>query len=752
MRKFTVCLFTFFTFSCCLYPADWEKVAYNIKAITLNDVCVLNGSSAIAAGELGVIKITADAGLTWQAQQLQCHCDLNGITKKTDGTLFTVGTKGTVFKSSNGGKSWSKLLIECLNDEPNLFDIAFYDNKFGLIVGEHGMILWTDDGGASWSQAGNKDKVNLKCVVFVNNNTCISVGDQGSVLVSTNYGKDWSPKASGTRANLKSIRSTDENHIYAVGDSLTFLYSNDVGTTWHTGRLNTSNKAFRNPGIRGFVFTDSLNGFVRVDDLSSDYPIQSEMKTSDGGKTWGYKSLNSVPIFNKASKPKAFEMFDKDFGMSVGYDGETAAIMCRFNELYFFNVNFNLATNFEKIAAIGNSHLLALYNHGSLFEAIISDDAGFTWSIIPNIDTIGKQRGLPDFKNFAYTGPNTIFMAINNTKDSSWISGGITSYTTKYYGFIIKTYDKGKSWKEFVFPSMAECKDIIMHDSLYGIAQLAKKYFYRTYDGWESYDSVFVPDTSYKISRILSPAKGEFIISVYKKDWIEKFYYTKNDCLSWDTLKIYPMIDFQYSFGPGKNFVAYGRSTDSQNGKYFNRIYTSEFPFESWALQVDEETTKRRGILSYFYQNNRQIAFIGRSYPWELEYYISPELGSSWKSDSTSGMELYEGIRSLAFLGDGTMFGVGNTGTMLKYKEPETSNIEEYPHNPISRIVVLPNPAGDYIVIDGISNGEIFAIYSSYGSRIIESVYSGFMDISSLPPGVYFIVAGNKTGRFAVIE
>jgi photosystem II stability/assembly factor-like uncharacterized protein len=62
--------------------------------------------------------------------------------------LWAAGERGTLLHSDLEGKTWQQ--VKAGIPPVSLNDIAFGKNGFGLIVGNRGVILRTQDGGATW--------------------------------------------------------------------------------------------------------------------------------------------------------------------------------------------------------------------------------------------------------------------------------------------------------------------------------------------------------------------------------------------------------------------------------------------------------------------------------------------------------------------------------------------------------------------------------------------------------------------------
>lgn len=100
---------------------------------------------------------------------------------------------------------------------------------------------------------------------------------------------------------------------------------------------------------------------------------------------------------------------------------------------------------------------------------------------------------------------------------------------------------------------------------------------------------------------------------------------------------------------------------------------------------------------------------------------------------------------------------VSQTGTDLAYFleiECAPSSIESY--NPANKITLYPNPASDFLFIDGLTGPVTLRIFSSHGQTIYEYKVSQdypLIDISSLPAGLYHITCfGNMHKGITVVK
>jgi photosystem II stability/assembly factor-like uncharacterized protein len=101
----------------------------------------------------GVVLRTADSGRTWRYETLDRRQALFSVASTGERTI-AVGEKGLIRVSADRGLSWAPPAPE---DFPTVFtfmrDLGFEHNKrMGFIVGQQGMVLRSNDGGRMWTQ------------------------------------------------------------------------------------------------------------------------------------------------------------------------------------------------------------------------------------------------------------------------------------------------------------------------------------------------------------------------------------------------------------------------------------------------------------------------------------------------------------------------------------------------------------------------------------------------------------------------
>lgn len=101
-----------------------------------------------------VIFKTNNGGLTWNII-IPPGYYLRAVHFVSRNTGWACGKFGTIIKTQDGGNTW---ILQPTGISGTLFDIDFMDSLHGIASGEDA-ILFTDDGGETWTQVNVKEKI-----------------------------------------------------------------------------------------------------------------------------------------------------------------------------------------------------------------------------------------------------------------------------------------------------------------------------------------------------------------------------------------------------------------------------------------------------------------------------------------------------------------------------------------------------------------------------------------------------------------
>ncbi|MBN3791609.1 YCF48-related protein [Burkholderia sp. Ac-20353] len=194
--------------------------------------------------------------------------------------IVAVGEHGVVLLSDDDGKSFRQ--APAVPNSATLSAVTFTDAQHGWAVGQWGTILATSDGGETWQKQRMDTSVDqpLFSVIFTSPQDGIAVGLWSLMLVTHDGGKTWNkqmlPKPPGggkADRNLYHIFSDGKHMLYIVSEQGTVLKSADGGANW----------TYSTTGGKGTLWTGVAlpDGRIVVGGL-----LGSLYQSSDGGITW----------------------------------------------------------------------------------------------------------------------------------------------------------------------------------------------------------------------------------------------------------------------------------------------------------------------------------------------------------------------------------------------------------------------------------------------------------------------------------
>ncbi|VWB85584.1 glycosyl hydrolase BNR repeat-containing glycosyl hydrolase [Burkholderia pseudomultivorans] len=194
--------------------------------------------------------------------------------------VVAVGEHGVVLLSDDDGATWrqaGKVPVSA-----TLSAVTFVDAQHGWAVGQWGVILATDDGGETWRKQRIDISVDqpLFSVLFTNARDGIAVGLWSLVLATHDGGQTWMriavPKPPGSAKadrNLYHVFADGQGALYVASEQGMVLKSTDGGANWVY--LSTGGKGTLWAGVA------LRDGRVVVGGL-----LGSLYQSADGGTTW----------------------------------------------------------------------------------------------------------------------------------------------------------------------------------------------------------------------------------------------------------------------------------------------------------------------------------------------------------------------------------------------------------------------------------------------------------------------------------
>ncbi|WP_245395680.1 photosynthesis system II assembly factor Ycf48 [Anthocerotibacter panamensis] len=216
--------------------------------------------------------------------------DLLDVTFVSPQTGWLVGSKTTVLKTEDGGKTWQTAFAQRLKGptdaegkqedlKARFLSVDFSkDGQEGWIVGKPRIVLHTEDGGKSWFAIPLNKRIdgNPLLITVLGKGVAELAMDTGFVFKTEDGGKVWRALTPSSAGGLRNIYRTEDGSYWAVSArGSTYL-------TWTPGQPEWTNHERRSPKrIQNLVFVDQGSRGIMLNN-------GGEMQISeDRGKTWG---------------------------------------------------------------------------------------------------------------------------------------------------------------------------------------------------------------------------------------------------------------------------------------------------------------------------------------------------------------------------------------------------------------------------------------------------------------------------------
>jgi len=225
--------------------------------------------------------------------------------------IVAVGDHGVVLLSDDDGKTYRQ--AKAVPVSSTLTAVAFADASTGWAVGHWGVVLKTTDGGESWVMQRNDSKVDqpLFSLHLKNAQEGWAVGLWSLMLHTTDGGATWStvslpapPGAKKADRNLYAIFADAKGSLFVACEQGRVIRSTDGGNTWTYAETGYAGSFWTGVGMQdGAILVGGLRGTI--------------YRSADGGESWqASKTAFKSSITDIVQQP------DKSV-IAVGLDGVT---------------------------------------------------------------------------------------------------------------------------------------------------------------------------------------------------------------------------------------------------------------------------------------------------------------------------------------------------------------------------------------------------------------------------------------------
>ncbi len=214
---------------------------------------------------------TSDGGINWEKVDFpESKERVAHIFFAPNDKGFAVGESGAFWKMEDAPKAWKKVALPV---RYLMLSGKFTDNLHGLISGGGGTILYTEDGGANWTQAVMPEtaKTKLNSVFFTDQNRGWAVGEEGKIYFTTNGGKAWLEQSLNTSESITDVFFLDASEGFVVGNNGTILHTTTAGKIWNQEQTNIKDKLEKVFFVKDKGFAVGFGGTILKYDLNPDW-------------------------------------------------------------------------------------------------------------------------------------------------------------------------------------------------------------------------------------------------------------------------------------------------------------------------------------------------------------------------------------------------------------------------------------------------------------------------------------------------
>jgi len=240
-----------------------------------------------------------------------------------------------------------------LGSTENLNAIACRYQAEAWVVGDNATVLYTSDGGASWVSQTVPTTAHLRTLATQDDGP-VYIGGDGTFLVTTDGGTSWTSLGDGTRSFRSMSAAQAGTGVLALTDTGE-LWAYDAGQLAHRGTIAGARAVHQTP--EGEIVMTAGAGIAR---------------SLDGGVTWRALDVDPTIVFDD------IRVNEDGTAVAVGAGGAIA------------NVAIDGAVS---VQYVGTAGLHTIHIHGDEIgyaggddgQVLVTDDAGATWRIGPNV-------------------------------------------------------------------------------------------------------------------------------------------------------------------------------------------------------------------------------------------------------------------------------------------------------------------------------------------------------------------------------
>jgi len=668
-------------------PMQWQSQLPT--SYDYNDMQVLSSNTVVAVGLTGSFIRTDDAGVNWKFIWTGSLSTLTGVDFADSNIGYVCG---------NGNKYYYEqgVLAKTVDGgdtwnfitipfPANFSDLDFISADTGWVAGDSGKVFRTYDGGVTWDSLHFNTTEMSRSIVMVNADTGFVAGETGMVFRTFDGGDTWTSCPPTTSNNINSLFWLNGRTGWCTAEFELIYRTDNSGDTW-TRQLNGGGTS----PVNSVYFVDSLHGHA----LSTAFYYH----TSNGGQTWQTENQTYHHNFTIAFSDSLHGFISGAVGniQKTVDGGNTWVDIAAENNFYVYN-------------NIQFTDPLTGYAVGEYGKVRKTTNGGRTWAFLPT-------SSLNDFYD--------LFFLNNNL-----------GYIVGETGSVKKTTDGGLTFTNVNTGSIKTLLSVFFIDANTGWVCGKDGVVFKTMNGGANWTAQTLPTFTYDAYDIVfTDAMTGYIAS-----WANRIYKTTDGGATWNTIPNLPSVNSVIKL----QFI--NADTGWATSDYGNIMKTTDGG-TTWTIQNNFCFSPASAF--HFYDAMNGFAG-GGTVNYNCKLFRTRDGGVTWEN---TDLPFGYSIKGLWMADTNRVYITGEWGSILLYGDTSnlSTGIKEF-SNSISGIKCYPNPATDYVEISlpDKSNVDEILLYNSTGQLIRRFPPAGkSFNVSELLCGIYFIRAGEMTGRF----
>ena len=238
--------------SACTQAPDMSGIASErerpLRRYDISQAIASNGAVVVVGTQSGAALVSRDQGATWERQALG-HTSLIDIAVCRDKTFIAIDHYRKVWSADAEGRNWQSVNIE----QPRTpLAIACSPQGGWWVVGTNAVIAGSADQGKSWRISDLGEDTQITTIQFIDEQRAVALGEFGLTVSSNDGGATWQkgPAIPGDFYPYSAVfRDAREGWVAGIAGQM--LHTGDGGQTWQkqeNATQATLNRLFMHDG------------------------------------------------------------------------------------------------------------------------------------------------------------------------------------------------------------------------------------------------------------------------------------------------------------------------------------------------------------------------------------------------------------------------------------------------------------------------------------------------------------------------